>query len=322
MLTRYRAAAALAGALAAGAILAAAVLPAATAGGENNTGPLTVSLVGDIMLSRGVQPYLEEYGYDYPYEMVSALFLADDLTIGNLECPITVNENAADKTKRFIFRADVENAPALKRAGFDCLNLANNHSMDYLSGGLSDTMANLEQNGLSYVGAGENAAADGSLVFEKNGIKVGLLAYSALPPEGFFYNGDKPTIRYASTMDFSRMEADIAAMDCDFLIVYFHWGIEYLPYHSGGQEQIARTAIDLGADFVVGAHPHVLQENEIYQGKYIYYSLGNFIFDRQIPPGTDESVILQLVIEKDGLVSVDEIPVTIVKGKPEPEVAR
>lgn len=321
MLKRKNTAAILAaaGVLALG-ILAGAFIPAATAEEKSDTGPLTVSIVGDIMLSRSVQPYLTEYGYDYPYEEVSALFLADDLTIGNLECPITANENAADKTKRFIFRADEDNAPALKRAGFDCLNLANNHSMDYLSDGLSDTMANLEQSGLSYIGAAENAAANCSQVFEKNGIKVGLLAYSALPPEGFFYNQDKPTVRYVSTMDFSRMETDIAALECDFLIVYFHWGIEYLPYQSEAQEQIARTAIDLGADFVVGTHPHVLQETEIYKDKYIYYSLGNFIFDRQIPPGTDESIILQLVIEKEGLVSVDEIPVKIINGKPYPEV--
>ena len=95
-----------------------------------------ISIVGDIMLSRNVQSALDKNGYDYPYEEVSPYFLKDDLTIGNLECPITDAGNAANKEKRFIFRADYENAAALSRAGFDCLNLANNHSMDYLGTGL------------------------------------------------------------------------------------------------------------------------------------------------------------------------------------------
>lgn len=281
------------------------------------TGPdeITISLTGDIMLSRGVQRYLEEYGYDYPYEDVSELFLQDDLTIGNLECPITDNGNNANKAKRFLFKADKDNAAALKRAGFDCLNLANNHTMDYMSSGLHDTMACLDEQGLAYVGASENASLKKPYFFEKNGIRVGVLAYSALPAEGYFFNKDKPTIQYISTMDFSGMEEDIAAAECDFLIVYFHWGIEYQPYKSDTQELIAKKAIDLGADFVVGAHPHVLQEPELYKDKYIYYSLGNFIFDKQIPPGTDETIILQLTLDHQGLVSVKEIPAVIKKGR-------
>ena len=104
-------------------------------------------------------------------------------------------------------------------------------------------------------------------------------------------------------------------VDCDFLIVYFHWGIEFQRYKSEMQELIAKKAVDFGADFVVGAHPHVLQEPEVYEGRYIYYSLGNFIFDKQIPPGTDETMILQITVGRDGLRDVREIPVVIRKGK-------
>ena len=301
--------------LAAGGFAAAIAMAAAEP--EEESGRLTISITGDIMLSRDVQPYLDQYGYDYPYDEVRAIFLQDDWTIGNLECPITGRENAADKTKRFIFRADAENGGALARAGYDCLNLANNHSMDYLSDGLSDTMENLEQSGLTYVGAVADASGDSACIFEKNGIKVGLLAYSAFPPEGFFYNKDKPSVQYLSTMDLTRLEEDIAALaGCDFTIVYFHWGIEYDPFPSKDQELMARAAIDAGADFIVGAHPHVLQNSDIYNGKYIYYSLGNFIFDRQIPPGTDESMILQLTVNKEGLTEVKEIPVEIEAGRP------
>lgn len=300
-------------------VLAAAVVLAAVIGAarrEETKGEAVVTIVGDIMLSRGVQQYLTEYGYDYPYEEIRHIFLEDDLTVGNLECPITRRESAADKTKRFVFRADEENAAASKRAGVDCLNLANNHSMDYLSGGLSDTMEQLKAQGLSFVGAGDNASADPYAVFEVNGLTIGLFAYSALPPEGFFFHKEKPTISYIGTTNLSRLETEIKAADCDFNIVYFHWGIEYEPYKSETQERLAKGAIDAGADLVVGAHPHVLQGKELYQGKYIYYSLGNFIFDRQIPPGTDESLILQLTIDQDGLKKAEEIPVKIWKGQP------
>lgn len=275
-----------------------------------------MSIVGDIMLSRGVQKYLTENGYDYPYENVREIFLQDDFTIGNLECPVTDNRNSVDKTKRFLFRADTENGPALKRAGFDCLNLANNHATDCLSEGLSDTMDILEENGILVSGASRSADSESSCVLEKNGIRIGVLAYSALPPEGFFYLEDRPNIRYISTRSLSRLEEDIASLDCDFTIIYFHWGPEYMPFHSENQEMIAREAIDAGADFVVGTHPHVLQESEIYKGKYIYYSLGNFIFDKQIPPGTDQSIILQLTVKKDGDVKVSEIPAVIRKSQP------
>ncbi len=281
-----------------------------------DSGQITISFVGDIMLSRSVQGYLDEYGYDYPYEEVREIFLNDDLTIGNLECPITDVTNAADKTKRFIFQADEENAVALKRAGFDCLNLANNHSMDYLSQGLHDTMVHLENNELAFVGAAENSSINTSYHFKKNGIKVGILAYSMFPPEGYFYNENKPTIQYISNLDTSPLESDLASLDVDFKIVYFHWGIEYQPYKSESQELMAKKAIDLGADLIVGAHPHVQQDVEIYNGKYIYYSLGNFIFDRQIPPGTDEGMILQVTIDKNGVLEIEEMPVKIEKAKP------
>ena len=286
-------------------------------GPERRSGQLTISLTGDIMLSRGGQQYLDEYGYDYPYDKVRDLFLQDDWTIGNLECPITSRENAADKTKRFIFRADAANAAALLRGGYDCLNLANNHSMDYLSDGLLDTMDNLEQSGLSYAGAVADSLDNSACIFEKNGIRVGLLAYSAFPPEGFFYNEDKPSVRYISAMDLDRLGRDIADLaECDFIIVYVHWGVEYDPFPSKDQQLMARAAIDAGADFVVGTHPHVLQKPEVYNGKYIYYSLGNFIFDRQIPPGTDEGMILQLTVTGDGLAELEEIPVNIIEGRP------
>lgn len=283
--------------------------------GAEGRDEIVITIVGDVMLSRGVQQYLENYGYEYPYEEVRDLFLEDDLTIANLECPITSCGNPANKVKRFVFRADLENAAALRDAGFDCMNLANNHSMDYLSKGLGQTMELLWEAGVATVGAGMNAEADASYVFEKDGYRVGVLAFSAFPTEGFFYDAKEPTVSYVSDYNMDQVAQKIAALECDYKIVYFHWGIEYRPYISETQEAYAHMAVESGADFVVGTHPHVVQESEIYEEKPIYYSLGNFVFDTQIPAGTDETLILQLTLDEDGLKRIEEIPAKIVRAQ-------
>ncbi len=263
------------------------------------------------MLSRGVQTALDKYGYDYPYENTAAIFLNDDFTVGNLECPITSFNNPVHKDKRFLFRADPQNASALKKAGFDCMILANNHSMDQDSRGLSDTMEYLKNNGIAFVGAGDNSGADFSYIFEKNGIKIGFLAYSIFPPEGYFYDASKADIQYTGIAKQEELGADLKKLDCDFKIVYFHWGVEYEPFINDKQRILGHKAIDSGADLVVGTHPHVIQPHEIYNGKYIFYSLGNFIFDKQIPKGTDETMILQITVNKHGIQGIHIIPALI-----------
>ena len=253
---------------------------------------IELTIVGDIMLSRGVDSYIKKRGYDHLYENMKDIFLEDDLTIVNLECPITEYSRGANKASRFVFKASADNAKAMKKAGIDLCDLANNHTMDYRSEGLKDTMDELERAGISYVGAGENAGEDMSYIFEKDGFRLGILAYSIFPPEGFVYNADKANINY------------------------LHWGIEYERFASKMQKNLARYAIDNGADFVVGAHPHVIQESEVYKDKYIYYSLGNCIFDKQIQRGTDEGLMLRISIDKKNNVNIDERKFKINKGQP------
>ena len=276
---------------------------------------IVISFVGDIMLSRGVQQYLDENGYQYPYEEVKQIFEQDDFTIGNLECPITEYDFGANKEKRFVFRGDIENAKALKDAGFDCLNLANNHSMDYLSNGLGETIEHLAGEDIIVVGAGMDASSPTDYILDKNGMRIGIMAFSVFPTEGFFYDAGEPTVSYVSDYNLEEIGERIEALDATFKIVYFHWGAEYRPYHSEMQEKYAHFAIDSGADFVVGAHPHVLQDVEYYKDKPIYYSLGNFVFDKQIQEGTDKTVILQLHLENNEIKNLVELPATIERGR-------
>ena len=277
-----------------------------------------ISIAGDILLDRGVASAIEKNGMPYPYEGVVRLFSQDDMTIANLECPLTLAGGGAMKEKRFVFKADPAHAAAMKSAGLDVLMLANNHTMDYLSEGLADTMETLGNSGLLYAGAGLNKGEIQPCFVRINGVRIGVLSYSSLPPEGFMYDGGSATIAYAREGFLDNMRSEIArAADlCDFLIAYFHWGIEYRHEVSDAQIEIAHAAVDSGASAVVGTHPHVLQGRETYKGSPIYYSVGNFIFDKQIPEGTDEALILQFTINRNGIVAINEIPVVIKACQP------
>lgn len=270
---------------------------------------LVISIVGDIMLDRGVAAQISQNGVLYPFENILEMFTEDDITIANLECPLTTAE--VQMTKEIVFKADPKSAGTLKSMGFDALMLANNHAMDYMAEGLSDTMTALQSAGLFYAGAGE--AGDIRPCFiKKNGICVGIISYSLFPPD-IANEPSGPNIAYVREGYLGDMQSEVAsaAAQCDFLIVYFHWGIEYRHDVSDTQIEIAHAAVDSGASAVIGTHPHVLQGRETYKGAAVYYSIGNFIFDNQIPDGTNETVILQFIVRKYGLLDVKELPVII-----------
>ncbi len=303
-------------------IIALAVLLAAVGVVALNPGAMrffrreaVISLAGDLMLDRGVGRKIAQNGRDYPFEAVSGLFLRDEVTIANLECPLTRAENAKDK--EVVFKAAPESAAALKAAGFDALMLANNHSSDYFDEGLKDTVLALEGTGLFYAGNLDGKGEARPCIIEKNGVRIGILAYNALEDEGQKQGGGEGAA-YVSSDDTSKMQGEVreTAARCDFLIVYFHWGVEYLSEVSCGQIKIAHAAADSGASLVVGTHPHVLQGRENYKGVPIYYSLGNFVFDWQVREGTDEGVVLQLTVGKRGLKSISELPVIIENCRP------
>jgi len=275
------------------------------------TEKVVLSFTGDILLSRGVGEKVSEEGTDYPYIEVAELLNSDDMTIGNLECPITVEGDAVYKYKEIIFKANPENSKSLRKAGYDMLNLANNHTMDYGSVGLEETIKNLESSSISFVGGGNNYEQARKLkVEELNGSTFGFLGYSVFPPEGYIHVAEKPTVSHYDNR-LIKSEIEEAKKECDYLVVSMHWGNEYDKYPSEQQKKVAKQIIDAGADVIIGHHPHVLQSIEKYKGKYIFYSLGNFIFDRQIQNGTDETVILQLHYSEKSDVRWEVIPVII-----------
>lgn len=298
-------------------ITAAVVLFAAAAIFYNyHTKPVHIVAAGDILLDRGVSEYLEGSRYEYPYSAIKEEIIKGDIAFANLECPLTDSGSAVLKRPELVFKGNKLNGAALKGAGFDILNLANNHTMDQGRKGLEDTIKVLESSGIRALGAGRTRSEARKPVFMQKGkIRIGFLGYSDFPPEGYMYDEGKADVARPD-MKLLGDEVKAAAEQCDFLVVSFHWGKEFDSYPSDRQREMAHAAIEKGAGLIIGHHPHVLQSVEEYKGKLIFYSLGNFVFDRQLPKGTDEAVIIDIAADDDGWKEIRIVPVMIEDCKP------
>lgn len=268
-----------------------------------------LTFVGDIMMSGNVEKRLLEEGYDFPFVHIKPLFLQDDYTIANLETPVT-SKGTPSENKTFVYKSSPDAVPAMKEAGIDAVNLANNHSMDQGVEGLLDTIAVLDKQQIAYVGAGANAKRAYAPVYvERNGIRIALLGFSRVIPEVSWYAGKtQPGLAASYDPTLAAEAIHDAKKDADLVIVIAHWGKEKVDFPVDHQKTLARAYIDAGADLIVGGHPHVLQGFEQYQGKWIAYSLGNFIFTRAVEPKTWDSMVLQAVCTKKGDCEVTMLP--------------
>ncbi len=237
-----------------------------------------IAAVGDIMLGGTAGPEMQKYGYDYPFERTQSLLKQAQIVFGNLEGPLTEG-GATETPKKYVFRSPPDKvAPALARAGFNIVSLANNHSLDYGPQGLEDTRTALEKAGIHGVGAGRNLAeARAPVYMVKGGATVAFLAYSLTFPEEFWAGPDKPGTAFGHEQDV-RADVTAARQTADIVVVSFHWGQEGKTELRDYQVQLAHAAIDAGASAVLGHHPHILQAVERYQDGVILYSLGNFAF--------------------------------------------
>lgn len=281
---------------------------------------LSISLVGDILMDGSVRGQINKNGYDYPWEEVEEYFQEDDITIGNLETSITIKGSKwADK--QFNFRSDPKNLESMKKAGIDVLSLANNHSLDYGYDGLVDTINYLDKSKIHRVGAGKNYKdAIGEVVIEKNGYKIGILGFSRVVPTVDWYATNKrPGLvgAYDSQLKAVLEKVEKTAKEVDVLILSIHWGKE-LATKPRQEEIIAgRKLIDAGADIIMGHHPHVLQGIEIYKGKPIFYSLGNFVFGVKSEL-TSNTMIGEINFVDEKIDSIKVIPCKIQLGRPMP----
>lgn len=263
----------------------------------------TMLAVGDIMLSRAVAKRMRQHGYDYPFASTSEFLRSADITFGNLETSITPGPEV--QPFEMSFRADPESAVALRDAGFDVLSLANNHTPNFGENGLQDTMRYLDETGIIHVGAGTDMEAHQPKSLTANGIRFAFLAYNDSDVVPASYGAGEARLGTAF-MDTERMQASVRAAkeSADIVIVSMHSGTEYELFPNDSQTAFARAAIDAGAEIVIGHHPHVVQTMEQYRGKYIFYSLGNFVFDQMWSQDTRDGLALRLVFTKDGVAGV------------------
>lgn len=234
-----------------------------------------------------------------------ALFERADLTVVNLESPLCVVETPIAKCGPN-FRARPEVAGALAAAPVHVAGLANNHIMDQGPKGLAETVAALDAAGLKHLGAGPSAAdAAAPLFLEVNGLKLALLAFAG---GEFALSRGGPGAAGLDPVDNCRVVSD-AAGRADLVIVFLHVGCEQVLFPAPELGKRCREMIDAGAAAVLCHHPHVPQGIEVYRGRPIACSLGNFLFDWPEPePETDSSFLLELEVAASGVGSLEVHP--------------
>lgn len=255
--------------------------------------------VGDIMLSRNVARYAQKSGtQNWNWEHIGTFLRGSDFVFWNLEWT-TNGTSVYSYQKVLIFNALPELIRTLPGVNFAVLNLANNHALDQGDAGLATTQELLTDIGIYYVGTWATfEEAWQPKIIERNGIKIAFIgaSYAAYNDNGA---GNNPKI--ARMQDTKSLVSAVqkAKSLADFVVVTMHAGTEYTREPTKLQTSFSHTAIDAGADIVLGAHPHWTQGIESYRGKYILYSLGNFVFDQDFSPETKTGLAVRVSLQKE-----------------------
>lgn len=277
--------------------------------GVEATDTLRITLVGDILLDRGVRKTIDETGADALFTpSIDSLFKKADMVVANLECPATLRNTPQQKP--YIFRAEPEMLTVLQQHGITHLNLANNHSIDQGREGLVDTYNNIRaREGLTPLGAGHNMAeAAQPVLLNDKPRKVWILVSNRLTLENFAYLPSQPSISQEPFDSLCQRVQQLRSNDATaYIIVYPHWGREHNPYPSFEQRWQARQLINAGADIIVGHHPHCIQQQEVYRGRHIFYSIGNFIFDQSAPLNSAALAVSIVITDTDAHLLTDNV---------------
>lgn len=249
--------------------------------------PVTLITTGDVMLGRSINSRsVQQKNFTWMWEKMADVLRAADLTLINLESPFV--QDCPTTNTGMIFCSDVRNAEGLVFAGIDIVNLANNHINNFGQEGIKTTTELLNNAGITPVGIGVP-------VFKSlKNIKFAFLGYNAL--------GLLPDI---------AQEIKQAKNNADIVVVSFHWGNEYTDQPTARQRELARLAIDSGADLIIGHHSHWIQPTETYKDKLIVYNLGNFIFDQSWSEKTRQGIIGKFAFLNNKLNNYEFLPIEI-----------
>ncbi|MBU2025318.1 MAG: CapA family protein [Patescibacteria group bacterium] len=251
--------------------------------------------VGDMMFDRWIREVIEKKGLGFVFSGAGDRLREVDLVVGNLEGPITDKSSVSAGTvfgdkRHMVFTFSSKVARGLRENNIRLVNLGNNHILNFGMDGLEETRRYLDAVGVRYFGnigeASEDAAGGDwrRVIEEVDGVKIGFCNYN-----GFAAHAREKVLE---DIEFLNERADL-------VVVYAHWDREYKKSPSGETRILAREFISRGADLVIGSHPHVIGEKENYQGKMIYYSLGNFIFDQYFSPETRRGLVVEVTIGRE-----------------------
>jgi poly-gamma-glutamate capsule biosynthesis protein CapA/YwtB (metallophosphatase superfamily) len=279
---------------------------------EAEPGVVRIVFAGDVMLDGG-PGHTIVHGGD-PFAEFAGLLQGADIAVCNLECVLA--EDGEQVLKPYTFRAPQESLPLLKRY-FTALGLANNHTGDYGKDAFLRQLTTLENAKLPYFGGGRNRQqAHRPLILERHGMRVAILGYNDFQPRSFEAGENSPGTAWLVDDD---VLADVNAArerdHADVVIPFLHWGRESLPEPIKWQRDFARQLIDAGATAIVGAHAHVTQTVDVYKGRPIVYSLGNFVFDYYpVDPEIWTGWIVRFTIRRTGEVDLETFVLQIDKA--------
>jgi poly-gamma-glutamate capsule biosynthesis protein CapA/YwtB (metallophosphatase superfamily) len=261
---------------------------------------VSVVVVGDIMLEGGPMRAMQR-GQD-PFASFAPLFKSADVRVGNLEC-VVATVGLVEPDKPNTFRVPPSTLKYVRKH-FDAVGLANNHSGDFGPKAFTQMVGLLKREGLGYYGGGLNLSeAHTPWVVERKGVRIAFLGYNEFQPRNFEADHDRAGIAWSEDEQVVR---DIATARtqwrADVVIPIMHWGWEEAKANPR-QRALARRMIDAGADAVIGGHPHQVQDTDVYKGKPIFYSLGNFVFEGFTDKVNNIGWALRMEVSKTGVTS-------------------
>jgi len=278
--------------------LAGSPQPSAEQNADTSKTPLRLVFVGDVMLARNIGDIIASRGPEYPFEYVHDILQKGDITMGNLESPVSDLDNTVcSKNATVCFKASPETIRGLTYAGFDIMTVANNHALDHGPFVMNDTLSHLSRAGIQYVGVqqGINDSIQNPVIVHDPRMTVAFLGFEDINNVSTYSASDYPRPWNASE-DAVIQAVTRARSQADVVVVTFHFGDEYNVTHSARQERLSHAAADAGADIIIGHHPHVIQDIQVYNTSIIAYSLGNFIFDME-GKGVREGAVLTVEID-------------------------
>ena len=271
-----------------------------TLSSDQNKNSLVILFGGDMMFDRYIRTVMKKRGNSFPLESLRSVLSQADLVVANLEGPVTENTSLSETSvigarDNYFFTFDPIVATVLRDFHIGVVNIGNNHILNFKEEGVKQTEKFLEEAGVGYFGS-PLSSDDRLVIKEIKGVRVALVNYNQ-----FVWQGKEKALA----------DIETAQRSAEVVVLYAHWGTEYVAVLPK-TKALAREFIDAGVDLIIGSHPHVVQEKEVYQGKTIYYSLGNMVFDQYFSQDTMTGLLVRAVFDPvSQTFAFEEIPILL-----------